>query len=338
MTILQSMTDTTLDRSELMMNAVSKTASVTGHIEVENHGSVLVAHIHGGPHAVFDASMAKQLKELVDRADRDPNIRAVIFTGAHPERFLSHADVKWLKQGGLGFPPINTTIAGLVARMARGINRLPVVRSLLSLTRFKTLLQLDSFHATMLKMNRSGVIFIAAINGNALAVGAEFALACDLRIMADGDYVMGLSEVLLALTPGGGGSQRLTRLIGRQRALTNILEGAAFSPAQALAMGAIDEVVPKETLLARAMERAEYLALRSKKSHGAIKRSVYFGGSLSLEDGLITERAEFLVLDQSKEAQALMDQYIAATEANGDVPFMDRNVYARALATGHVGD
>lgn len=149
---------------------------------------------------------------------------------------------------------------------------------------------------------------------------------------------MGLSEVLLALTPGGEGSQRLTRLIGPQRALPNILEGTALTPAQALAMGAIDEVVPKETLLARAMERAEYLGRRSKKSFGAIKRSVYFGGSLSLEEGLLVERAEFLVLDQSKEAQQLMDKYIAATEATGELPFMDRNTYERAMRRGHVGD
>lgn len=320
------------------MNASSKTIQATGRVDVESRGAVLVARLHGGPLALFDAAMSKQLKELVDRADRDPNIRAVIFTGAHPERFLSHADVNWLKQGGLGFPPINTRIAAIVARIARTINRLPVVRSLLPPTRLKTLLQLDSFHATMLKMNKSGVIFIAAINGNALAVGAEFAWACDLRIMADGDYIMGLSEVLLALTPGGGGSQRLARLIGRQRALTKILEGTAFSPAEALAMGAIDELVPKETLLTRAIERAEYLALRSKKSHGAIKRSVYFGTALSLEEGLLLERSEFLVLDQSREAQNLMKKYIAETEATGDLPFMNREAYARAMSIGSVGD
>ena len=74
-------------------------------------------------------------------------------------------------------------------------------------------------------MNASGTIFIAALNGSALAVGAELAWACDLRIMADGDFVIGLSEVLLALTPGGGGSQRLPRLIGTQQALVAVLEG-----------------------------------------------------------------------------------------------------------------
>ncbi len=322
------------------MNSNSrKTATGThGHIDVEKRGAVLVARIDGGPHALFDVTISKQLKELVDRADRDPNIRAVVFTGAHPDRFLSHADVTWLQQGGIGFPPINTSIAGVVTRMARAINKLPIVRSLAGLTRLKTLLQLDSLHATFLKMNASGTIFIAALNGSALAFGAEFAWACDLRFMADGDYLIGMTEVLLALTPGGGGSQRLTRLIGPQQSLTAILEGRLFAPAEALALGAVDEVVPQNSVVARAIERAEYLSLRSKKSLGAIKRSVYFGSSLPLEEGLQLEHAEFLVRDQSKEAQQLMLKYIAATETTGDLPLMNRKTYARALSAGRLGE
>jgi len=205
------------------------------------------------------------------------------------------------------------------------------------MTRLKTLLQLDSFHATFLKMNASGTIFVAALNGSALAIGAEFAWACDLRIMADGDFVIGLSEVLLALTPGGGGSQRLPRLIGTQQSLVTILQGKPFTPAEALALGAIDEVVPQNKLLARAIERAEYLSLRSKQSIGAIKRSLYFGSSLSLEEGLQLEHAEFLVRDQSKEAQERMLAYIAATEATGELPLLNRETYAHALSTGRLG-
>lgn len=315
----------------------SDAARISGHIDVEAHGPVLVARIDGGPHALFDAALVDQLKELVNRADKDPNVHAVVFTGTHPERFLSHSDVTWLQQGGVGFPPINTGFAGIVTRMARFINKVPVARSLARMTRLKSLLQLDSFHATFLKMNSSGVVFVAALNGTALAVGAEFAMACDLRIMADGDYVMGLSEVLLALTPGGGGSQRLPRLIGTQRSLVSILEGKPFTPAEALAIGAVDEVVPKDQGLARAVERAEYLSLRAKKSIGAIKRSIYFGTTLSLEDGLQLEHAEFLVRDQDKEAQRRMLAYIAETEATGELPLMNRETYARALKVGAIG-
>ena len=96
-----------------------------GLIAVEGHAGVLIARLDGGPHALFDASMAAQLKVLVDRADRDPDIHAVVFTGVHPDRFLSHSDVAWLQKGGTGFPPINTRTARLVARTARLINRVP---------------------------------------------------------------------------------------------------------------------------------------------------------------------------------------------------------------------
>jgi len=320
-----------------MQEQIEKSPPSVGHIVVEGQSGVLVARLDGGPHALFDAAMTRELKELVDRADGDPDIHAVVFTGTHPDRFLSHSDVTWLQQGGTGFPPINTRLARVVARSARLINRLPVVRTLAGMTRLKTLLQLDSFHATFLKMNASGTIFIAALNGSALAVGAELAWACDLRIMADGDHVIGLSEVLLALTPGGGGSQRLPRLIGTQQALIAVLEGRAFTPAEALELGAIDEVVPQEQVLARAIERAEYLSRRAKDSLGAIKRSVYFGSSLSLEQGLQFEHAEFLVRDQSKEAQRRMREYIATTDATGELPLLDRGTYARALSAGRIG-
>jgi len=319
------------------MNKSRNSSQPAGHIAIEGDAGVLVARLHGGPHALFDPEMAKQLNQLVDRAGRDPDIHAVVFTGTHPDRFLSHSDVHWLQKGGTGFPPINTRIAKLAARSARLINRLPGVRKLAGMTRLKSLLQLDSFHATFLKMNASGTIFIAALNGSALAVGAELAFACDLRIMADGDHVIGLTEVLLALTPGGGGSQRLPRFIGTQQTLLAMLEGRPFTPAEALSLGAVDELVPQEDVLARAIDRAEYLSLRSKKSLGAIKRSIYFGSSLSLEDGLGLEHAEFLVRDQSKEAQKRMLEYIATTDATGELPLLNRETYARALAAGRFG-
>jgi enoyl-CoA hydratase/carnithine racemase len=67
-----------------------------GHLEVEDRGAVQIVRVDGGPHAVFGLDMANQLEALVDRVDRDPSVHAVVFTGAHPERFVSHADVRWL--------------------------------------------------------------------------------------------------------------------------------------------------------------------------------------------------------------------------------------------------
>jgi enoyl-CoA hydratase/carnithine racemase len=179
-------------------------------------------------------------------------------------------------------------------------------------------------------MNGSGVIFVAALNGSALGLGAEFAWACDLRVMADGDFFIGQPEVLLGIMPGGGGTQRLTRLIGTHRSLVAILEGKPFTPAEALANGAVDEVV------ARATELAEHFGSRSKVSVAAIKKAMYFGGSMSLSEGLHVERTEFLVADQSKDGQELMLDYMETTDATGELPLYDPDTYSRALESGRV--
>ena len=71
-------------------------ADKTG-LEIQEHGTTMIVRINGGKHALLSPDMATQLGKLVDRADKDPNIRAVVFTGAHPDRFLSHADVAWLQ-------------------------------------------------------------------------------------------------------------------------------------------------------------------------------------------------------------------------------------------------
>jgi enoyl-CoA hydratase/carnithine racemase len=203
-------------------------------------------------------------------------------------------------------------------------------------TPLREVAQLDRLHATFLKMNSSGVIFVAALNGSALGLGAEFAWACDLRVMADGDFFIGQPEVLLGIMPGGGGSQRLTRLIGTHKSLVAILEGKPFTPAQALANGAVDEVVAPDAVVTRAAELAEYFGKRTKGAVEAIKRSVYFGGSISLSEGLHVERTEFLGTDQSKAGQELMRQYLADIESTGELPLYNPDTYAQALESGRV--
>jgi enoyl-CoA hydratase/carnithine racemase len=189
-------------------------------------------------------------------------------------------------------------------------------------------------HQTFLKMNRSGVVFVAALNGSALGLGAEFAWASDLRVMADGDFVIGQPEVLLGIMPGGGGSQRLPRLVGNHRALVAILSGEPFTPAQALETGAVDDVVESSRVLDRAVELAAHLGSRPKTSRAAIKRSVYFGGSAGLEEGLHIERSEFLATALSDIGQELMLDYMANTEASGELPLYQPGVFEEVLERG----
>ena len=91
-----------------------------------------------------------------------------------------------------------------------------------------------------------------------------------------------------------------------------------------------------DDVVSRAAELAEYFGKRTKGSVEAIKRSVYFGGSMSLAEGLHFERTEFFPTDQSKVGQELMVQYLADTEATGELPLYRPDTYAQALESGRV--
>ncbi len=305
-------------------------------LKIEERGTTLLVRVDGGKHGLFGLEIATQLDALVDRVDKDPHIHAVVFTGARPDRFVSHADVRWLQEGGAEVPNVGRRGAGAiidVSHKASGISALdPIVRK----TPLWGGVQVDRMHESFLKMNRSGVIYVAAINGSTLGLGAEFAWACDFRVMADGDYFIGQPEVLLGIFPGGGGTQRLTRLIGTHKSLYAILEGKPFTPQQALALGAIDEVVPQNDLVPRALELAEYFGRRVKGSVEAIKRAIYFGGSATLEEGLREEHIGFLGVAKSKEGQELMKDYLEATDENGELPFYDPEAYAEGIKDGRM--
>jgi enoyl-CoA hydratase len=305
-----------------------------GRLEIEDRGAVLIVRVDGGRHGLFGLEIANKLEELVTRVDSEPSVHAVVFTGAHPERFISHADVRWLQEGGAESPSVGRRAASAVMRVARSADRARVLEPVVRKTPLWGAIQLDRLHTTFLRMNGSGVIFVAALNGSTLGLGAEFAWACDLRVMADGDFFIGQPEVLFGFNPGGGGTQRLTRLIGTHRSLVAILEGKPFTPAEALAIGAVDEVVPQNEVVGRATELAEYFGSRSKEAVTAIKRSVYFGGSMSLAEGLHVERTELLAVLQSKDAQDVMIDYLAATDSSGELPIYNPETYARALETG----
>jgi enoyl-CoA hydratase/carnithine racemase len=221
-----------------------------------------------------------------------------------------------------------------VVRTADFARRTPGMSTLASVTPLEGAIELNRLHNTFLRMNTCGVIFIAALNGSAMGLGSEFALACDVRMMADGDFFIGQPEVLLGFNPGGGGTQRLTRLVGAHRALMIMLEGRPLPPQQALAVGYIDEVVPPEELLERAIAKAKYLGLRTRGAREAIKRSVYIGGSDTLEEGMHVENTEFLKVLPTQDAQELMLGYLAHTDSTGDLPFYNPATLAEALEKG----
>jgi enoyl-CoA hydratase/carnithine racemase len=134
---------------------------------------------------------------------------------------------------------------------------------------------------------------IAAIGGFALGGGCELALACDLRIASE-RAKLGQPEILLGIIPGGGGTQRLARLVGPSRAKDMILSGRQVGAEEALRIGLVDEVVPPDELHDRALARAAELAKGAVVAQGLAKRAIDGGLDRSLADGLALEQELFV--------------------------------------------
>ena len=133
-------------------------------------------------------------------------------------------------------------------------------------------------------------VTVAVINGLALGGGLEMALACDLRLAAAG-VSLGLTESRVGAFPGAGGTQRLSRAIGRSRALQLMLTGEPVTSEYAEHIGLVSEVVPAEALDARALALGQLLSSRSATAQAEIKRLVSLGLELPLTAGLQLERA-----------------------------------------------
>ncbi len=137
-------------------------------------------------------------------------------------------------------------------------------------------------------MDRCHQPIIAAIRGYAFGGGLELALACDIRVAGD-DARLGLTEIDLAIIPGGGGTQRLPRLVGRGKALEMILTGARIDAHEALRIGLVERVVPAAEVLSSVLELARTLAAKAPVALRYAKEAVVKGLELPLADGIRLE-------------------------------------------------
>jgi enoyl-CoA hydratase/carnithine racemase len=168
--------------------------------------------------------------------------------------------------------------------------------------------------AAFRRMAGADPVFIAHINGHALGGGLEIALACDIRLANAGHYKLGTPEVTLGLLPGNGGTQRLTRLLGRSRAMELLLTGRTFSPQDALSWGLVAELYDP----AEADDRVRAYALRfanaATLATAAIKRCVHEGADMPLADGLGLEGDLVEQLFRSQDAHEGLHAFVEKRE------------------------
>ena len=235
---------------------------------VENHvGTIEVAK---GKANTYDLDMMRELDEAVEALRFDDDARVVVLTSGLPGFFSAGADIEMLKK---------------------------------SQPDFKAMFCLHC-QETLDKFGKTPKVVIAAINGHCVGGGLEIALACDLRMMAKDSGKIGLPEVTLGVLPGTGGTQRLPRLIGASRALDMMITGKLLTPDEALAIGLVNHVYPKETFVQDVRSYAQALADGPSRAVSLIKRSVIEGIEMPLTAGLALERElqnRLFVTDDAKE-------------------------------------
>jgi enoyl-CoA hydratase/carnithine racemase len=205
-------------------------------------------------HNAMNAAMRRDLWRCFEGLVTDDAVRVVIVTGAGDRAFSAGADIREFTA-----PQVPT-----------------VFREQRRRVEFRSLIE------------RCPQAIIAAIGGHCFGGGLELALACDIRI-ASADSRLGLTEVDLAIIPGGGGTQRLPRLIGRGKALEMILTAARIDAAEAARIGIVERVVPAGEALKAARELAATLAAKAPVALRYAKEAVVKGLELPLTDGLRLE-------------------------------------------------
>ena len=190
---------------------------------------------------------------LIEELRADDSVGVVVITGAGDKAFIAGADI--------------AEFAGRTAMMQRDVM---TNRSLFN--------AIDSFPKPV----------IAMINGYCLGGGCELALACDIRIASE-NASFGQPEINLGIIPGGGGTQRLTRLVGEGKAMEMILSGEIIDAKTALTIGLVNHVVPLDQLEAKTMEIASRIAEKSPIALSLAKEAVKIASRSNLDEGLRRE-------------------------------------------------
>jgi enoyl-CoA hydratase/carnithine racemase len=232
-------------------------------LRVEQDGRVAILSLDHPPVNALSARLLEELEEEYDRLDTSDDTRAIVIRGEGEKAFVAGADIT-------EFPAMREAIEEAAETgSARGIQKLAA------------------------RMDAGRTPVVAAIHGYCLGGGLELAMACDIRVAAE-DAQLGQPEIKLGLIPGGGGTQRLPRLVGHGRALLLNLTGDPISGTQAYEWGLVEKVVPREGLLDAALEIARTLSERSPFAMGVIKELAVETRDLPLSEGMRNEAKGFI--------------------------------------------
>jgi len=233
---------------------------VADFISTEQDGAVAIVTIDNPPMNALSAPLLEELEAEIERLDADDAVRAIVLKGAGERAFVAGADIK-------EFPALRES-AMEEGGSARGIQKLGA------------------------RMDASRTPFVAAIHGFCLGGGLELAMCCDIRVAADSAQ-LGQPEIKLGLIPGGGGTQRLPRLVGIGRAQLLNMTGDFIDAATAYDWGLVEKVVPREELLDAALAITRTIAARSPVSIGVLRELARTTRDLPLEEGLRREADGF---------------------------------------------
>ncbi|WP_214404214.1 enoyl-CoA hydratase/isomerase family protein [Pseudonocardia lacus] len=248
---------------------------MTEFVRLEVEGGVGTIRLDRPPMNAFSRQVQEELKAAAEEAARRADVRSVIVYGGE-KVFAAGADVK--EMAGMSY-----------ADMA------PVAR------------RLSACFGALSEIPKPTV---AAITGYALGGGMEVALGCDRRVAGD-NAKLGQPEILLGIIPGGGGTQRLSRLVGPSRAKDLIFTGRMVGAREALEIGLVDEVVAPDEVYAAARRWAEKFANGPAVALAAAKKAIDGGLDVDLRTGLDLEAEVFAALFATDDRRIGMDSFVA---------------------------
>jgi len=263
------------------------------HLEIEDQGQIIICYLSNPPTHTLTAQGLLEIHDFLDSLVSNKELRILAFTGAGEDVFIRHYEV-----------------GELADTAEKNIGRQEETKK----PDNNPIKELHGFHKMLLKIRDLDAIVVAGINGNTAGGGCEFSLGCDLRVMSSGDYFIGLPETSVGILPGGGGTQRLARLIGSSRALDLILHGQLISNVKALEFGIINEILPKESFLKSLKEYCQILANRAPIALREVKRAIHRGMDLPLEEALLIEQEAFNKTMNSKDAAKAMRTMLNSKE------------------------